>query len=46
MKLLVLASISARRKTLLKQLGLQFIVVPSLVEERLNPRLKPRGQAE
>lgn len=46
MKLIVLASTSARRKTLLKQLGLQFIVIPSLVEEKLNPRLKPRGQAE
>ncbi len=46
MKLIVLASASARRKTLLKQLGLKFIIIPSLVEERLNPRLKPRGQAE
>lgn len=46
MKLIVLASASARRKSLLKQLGLQFIIIPSLVEERLNPRLKPRGQAE
>lgn len=46
MKLIVLASTSARRRTLLKQLGLKFIVVPSLVEERLNPRLKPKGQAE
>lgn len=46
MKLIVLASESARRKTLLKQLGLKFIIIPSLVEERLNPRLKPRGQAE
>jgi len=46
MKLIVLASASARRKSLLKQLGLKFIIIPSLVEERLNPRLKPRGQAE
>lgn len=46
MKLIVLASASARRKSLLKQLGLQFIIVPCLVDERLNPRLKPRGQAE
>lgn len=46
MKLIVLASASARRKSLLKQLGLKFIVASSMVEERLNPRLKPRGQAE
>jgi septum formation protein len=46
MKLIVLASTSARRKTLLKQLGLKFTIIPSLVEEKLNPRLKPRGQAE
>lgn len=46
MKLIVLASTSARRKSLLKQLGLKFIIVPSLIEEKLNPRLKPRGQAE
>lgn len=46
MKLIVLASSSARRKALLRQLGLKFVVAPSLIEERLNPRLKPRGQAE
>lgn len=46
MKLIVLASTSARRKSLLKQLGLQFVTFPSLIDERLNPRLKPRGQAE
>lgn len=43
---IVLASTSARRKTLLRQLGLKFVVVPSLVEEKMNPRLKPKGQAE
>lgn len=46
MTLIVLASASARRKSLLKQLGLRFIVFPSLIDEKLNPRLKPAGQAE
>ncbi len=46
MKLIVLASTSSRRKTLLKQLGLEFIVISSKVSEKLNPRLKPKGQAE
>ncbi len=31
---------------LLKKIGLEFEVVPSGIEEKLNPRLKPRGQAE
>ena len=31
---------------MLRQLGLKFKVVPSLVEEGLNPRLQPKGQAE
>lgn len=46
MKMIILASKSPRRKTLLKQLGLNFIVLPSLVDESLNARLKPKGQAE
>ena len=46
MKTLILASSSPRRKALLKQLGLGYIVIPSLLEEKFNPRLKPRGQAE
>lgn len=46
MKVIVLASSSTRRKSLLRQLGLKFIVIPSLVEEKFNPRLKPRGQAK
>lgn len=46
MKTIVLASKSPRRKVLLKQLGLKFVVVPSLVDESLNARLKPKGQAE
>ncbi len=43
---IILASKSPRRKSLLKQIGLNFIVFPSSVKETLNPRLKPRGQAE
>ena len=46
MKSIILASTSPRRSTLLKQLGLKFTVVPSLIEEKFNPRLRPRGQAE
>jgi septum formation protein len=46
MKSIVLASTSPRRKVLLKQLGLKFSVVNSGLDERFNPRLKPRGQAE
>jgi len=45
-KNIILASKSPRRKSLLRQLGLKFVVVPSKIEEKLNPRLKPRGQAE
>ena len=43
---IVLASLSPRRKQLLKQIGLEISVDPSLIEEELNPRLKPRGQVE
>lgn len=46
MKKIILASKSPRRKSLLKQLGLNFVVIASGAEESLNPRLKPRGQAE
>ncbi|MBI5123383.1 septum formation inhibitor Maf [Candidatus Roizmanbacteria bacterium] len=46
MKKIVLASASPRRKQLLKQLGLEFEVVTTDLEERLNPRLKPRHQVE
>jgi len=46
MKKIILASASPRRKQLLKQLGLDFEVVPSEAEEKLNPRLRPRGQVE
>jgi len=46
MKKLILASASPRRKQLLQQLGLDFIVVPSNVAEKLDLRLTPRQQAE
>jgi septum formation protein len=45
-KQIILASTSPRRKALLKQIGLEFIIVPSDIEEKLNPRYKPRRQAE
>jgi septum formation protein len=38
---LVLASISARRKAILKQIGIPFEVVESMVEETLYKRLQP-----
>jgi septum formation protein len=46
MKQIILASASPRRKQLLKQLGLEFKVIPSEIEEKLNPRLHPRKQVE
>lgn len=46
MRKIILASQSPRRKQLLKQLGLEFEVVPSDVEEVFNPRLGPRHQVE
>lgn len=46
MKRLVLASASPRRKKLLKQIGLEFEVLPTNIEEKLNPRLKPLHQVE
>lgn len=46
MKQIILASTSPRRRELLKKIGLEFKTVGSEVEERLNPRLKPRGNAE
>lgn len=46
MRKIILASSSPRRKVLLKQLGLEFDVVPSDVGEKLNPRLGPRHQVE
>lgn len=46
MRKIILASSSPRRKELLSMLGLQFRVVKSGVDEKLNPRLGPRAQAE
>ena len=46
MKTIILASASPRRKQLLKQLDLEFKVIPSDIEEKLNPRLQPRKQVE
>jgi septum formation protein len=43
---LILASASPRRKKLLKQIGLEFDVMPTNIEEKLNPRLKPVRQVE
>src|SRR3954464_15477783 len=44
--MIILASQSPRRKMLLKQIGLEFKVSPSNIPEKLNPRYKPRRQAE
>ena len=46
MKKLILASASPRRKQLLEMIGVSCKVVPSNIEEKLNPRLKPKSQAE
>lgn len=46
MKTIILASASPRRKNLLKQIGLEFQVHPSEIEEYVNPRLNPQKQAE
>lgn len=39
---LVLASTSPRRKDLLEALGLQFEIVPSLIEEIIDPAMEPQ----
>lgn len=46
MRTIILASASPRRKKLLKQLDLEFKVIPSEIEEKLNARLHPRKQVE
>lgn len=43
---IILASSSPRRKELLSSVGLSFRVVPSNIDEKLNPRHKPQRQAE
>ena len=40
-KKLILASGSPRRTELLKMLGCKFQIVPSKIEEKINPRLSP-----
>lgn len=46
MRSIILASSSPRRKQLLEDVGLAFKVVPSNIEEKMNPRLGPAAQAE
>lgn len=46
MKQIILASTSPRRKQLLEKLGFSFKCIKSNFDEKLNPRLKPRGNAE
>lgn len=46
MKKIILASSSIRRRQLLSQIGLEFEVIKPEIDEKLNPRLKPRGNAE
>ncbi len=45
MKSIILASASPRRRQLLEGLGLEFKVLPSNIEEKMNPRLGPAAQA-
>lgn len=46
MRQIILASGSPRRKQLLEGLGVNVKVVPSEIQEKLNPRLKGVSQAE
>ncbi len=46
MRQIILASSSPRRKELLQNIGLTFRVVPSKIDEKLNPRLKVASQVE
>ena len=46
MRKIILASASPRRKELLRSIGLKFRIVPSKVEEKPNPRLKPKAQVQ
>ncbi len=46
MKKIILASSSSRRKSLLQQIGLSIEIEKPEIDEKLNPRLKPKGNAE
>lgn len=46
MRNIILASASPRRKKLLKQLGIEFTIDASNIDEKLNPRYRPRKQIE
>jgi len=46
MKKIILASSSVRRKALLNQIGLSVETIKPEIDEKLNPRLKSRGNAE
>lgn len=46
MKKIILASSSPRRRALLQQIGIEFETEKPDIEEKLNPRLKPKGNAE
>ena len=46
MKQLILASASPRRKQLLEQIGLKFIIDPSDIDEIVDAKLSPRKQVE
>lgn len=45
MRTIILASSSPRRKQLFESLGLSCKIVPSNIEEKMNPRLGPSAQA-
>ena len=46
MSTIILASSSPRRKQLLESVGISLKIVPSNIEEKMNPRLGPAAQAE
>ncbi len=46
MRTIILASSSPRRKQLLESIGITFKIIPSNIEEKMNPRLGPAAQAE
>jgi septum formation protein len=46
MKKLVLASVSPRRKEILQMVGFTFRIAKSNIDEKFNPRLQAKGQAE